>query len=462
MATEVWFRNPHNYIRELVECGIGNIAWDRGTLHKKRIDPIKHAQLYYGQAIPWRLLLVGEQGTVEYRPGHDADHPVGVYPTWAYGDDAAFLEEMCAKPLGRDIAACGDFSLPVDERPVLGQEHRVVVIEPPPASTGPGRAFLRYLKELQEEYPDCILHVHGLYGWRVAFGMGFRSADVEPRTSAHKGKVIVPAGREMTYEQAQKHPQWIRSLGFKAVDLSIPRVRCMYNIKSAVWAGTNYAELNRFGSINNGSPVDIETPDDRYVPVQTSNYKPQDKKFVEGDKQLCNICSLQLDCKYYREGAVCSVPGAEPAPLARFFKTRDSGLIIDGLSTIMAAQTRRLERGMKAEEVFDELDPEVTKLLNSLFDQGVKLAKLVDPGLRASPTKVGVFVNGQSQPQQQDQNPRVFVANIVRSLEAQGIPRDQITPDMIQETFAAMNNTEGTQRAIEGQVIAHDEGQQSA
>jgi hypothetical protein len=67
VSTEVWFRNPDTYIRELVECGVFQIAWDRGYLVKRKVDPIKHAELYYGQAYPWRVLAIGPQGSAEYR-----------------------------------------------------------------------------------------------------------------------------------------------------------------------------------------------------------------------------------------------------------------------------------------------------------------------------------------------------------------------------------------------------------
>lgn len=454
MATEVWFRNPDNYIRELVECSEYKIAWDRGLLVKKRIDPIVHAGLYFGQAFPWRVLLVGEQGTTEYRSGDAIDSPTAVYPTWGYGEDAELLEEIIALPVGKDPKICSDTRVGPELRPVLGQEHRVVVINPPIASSGPGRQFLRYLKELQEEYPDCIVHVHGLYGWKVAFGMGFRASDIDPRTPAQKGKVTVPAGREMKYEAVQKHPQWCQVLGFKPVDLIVPRNRCMYNIKSAVWAGQNYDELVKFRthrSKNDGAP-DFDTPDQDYIPAQANSHVTRGMKVGAGDQILCNTCSLQLDCKYFREGAVCSVPGAEPAPLARYFKTRDSDLIIDGLGILMAAQSRRLERGMQDEEVFEELSPEVTKLLNSLFDQGIKLAKLVDPALRSTP-KVGVFLGTEGGPKAND--PRQFVAAVVRELRGRGIPESEITPELIQSTLSGMVNGDKN-KAIEGQVVKTD------
>lgn len=455
MATEVWFRNPNNFVKELIECGQGNVTWERGLLVKKRIDPIKFMSLYYGLAIPYRQLLVGEQGSAEYGPGDTLDKPRAVYPTWSYGEDAVLLEEIVSSPVGMDADLVSDFSVKADERPVLGQEHRVVIIEPPNSNTGPGRSFLRYLKELQEEYPTCILHIHGLYGWRPAFGLGFAAADIDPRTPAHKGKVTVPAGREMTYESLAKHPQWVTPLGFKPADLAIPRNRCMYNIKSAVWAGKNYMELVKFKSKGTGKGINTFTPDNKYIPATTASYKSKQLKLVDGDKMLCNTCSLQLDCKYFRDGAVCSVPGAEPTPLARFFKTRDSEVIIDGLSIIMAAQTRRLERGMVAEEEYDELDPEVTKLLNSLFDQGVKLAKLVNPALRGG-AKVGVFV-GAGGATQISNDPRAFVGGVVRELEARGIPRNKITPELVQSTIEGMGDADKRVRAIEGQLVNRDE-----
>ena len=105
---------------------------------------------------------------------------------------------------------------------------------------------------------------------------------------------------------------------------------------------------------------------------------------------------------------MCSVPGAEPTELAEFFKTRDSDLIIDGLGTLMAAQTRRLERGMADEEDFG-LDPEVTKMMSQLFEQGVKLAKLLNPDLRGG-AKVSVNVGVGGSAQVQMGNPRQFTA----------------------------------------------------
>ena len=450
MPTEVWFRNPDNYVRELVEVGEGRIAWDRGFLVKKSIDPDKHAALYYGRAVPWQALVIGEQGTAHINADHPMDKPLGVYPTWVYGEDASLLEEMVSQPVGEDTNICFDLSVTPDERPVYGQQHRVVVTDIPDVKTGIGRRFLKFLKELQEDYPQCIIHIHGLYSFRMAFGLGFRSADHEPRTAAQKGRIILPSGKEEKFERAASNPQWVKATGFKPVDLAVPRNRCMYNIKSAQWAGLYYNDLYRFKT-GGESDVDVTSSDAEYKPSETKSHMSVAVKPKEGDQFHCDTCSLQTQCKYFRSGAVCSVPGAEPTELARFFKTRDSSMIIDGLGTLVAAQTRRLERGMQEEEAFGELQPEVTKLINSVFDQGVKLAKLVDPSLRGG--GVNVNVHSGAAAQVAVGNPRAMVAEVIRGLELQGVPRDKITPEMIQGVMEGMVDPARKQQAIEAPVI---------
>ena len=449
--TEVWFRNPHNYIRELVECGEYRIAWDRGLLVKKRIDPAKHAELYYGQTYPYRILLVGEQGTAELRPGDTIEKPSAVYPTWIYGDDAAILEELVTRPVGQDMTVCNDMSVPPDERPVYGQEHRIVIAEMPKAVSGAGRQFLRFLKELQEDYPDVIFHVHGLYGWRVAFGMGFAAADVEPRTTAQKGRVILPSGKEEQFEHVQKNVKWVTNLGFKPVDLAEPRKRCMFNIKSAVWAGKHYNEIFNFRVNNRNFTPDVTSSDDDHTPAEAGLPITASVKKKEGDQFICDTCSLQDNCKYYRQGSVCTVPGAEPTPLSRFFGSRDASTIIDGLSLVLQANANRLEKGMRYEDIDGEISKEVSSLISNVFDQGTKLAKLVDPTLNGGP-KVNINV-GAGGTAVATANPKALVASAIRELEARGVPRDKITPEMIQGLFAGMNDEGNRERAIQSTAI---------
>lgn len=453
--TEVWFRNPHNYIRELVETRATNIAWDRGMLHKRRIDPYTHADLYFTKAgiTDWRVLLIGTQGTAELRPGYGMDKPVAVYPTWdATNESLELLEEMMAHPLGEDEEACNMPNLPADERPVFGQPHMVIVSEMPTTVTGPGRALLRKLVEMQEEYPDCILYIHGTYSWRIAFGMGFGASDVDPRTPAGKGSVMLPTGKQMIAERTIGCPQWVTLLGFNVVQLKDPRNRCIYNIKSALWGAEHFMDNIKFKSTGHG----VVDPDAaKHVPATTASHLTKDVKPKDGDKIACDTCSLQNSCKYYRQGAVCSVPGSEPASLAHQFKTRDAQVIIDGLGTLLAGQARRYEQGMQEENMYGELDSEVTKIGNQLFNNGVKLAKLIDPTLNGGP-KVQVNVGAGNAAAIQAATPNQIIGSIVRELESRGIPRENITEQMIGNLLAEMGAAGGAQKAIEGQVLSSD------
>lgn len=446
--TEVWFRNPDGYIREMVEVGVSQVAWDRGLLVKKKIDPDKHALLYFGTAFDYKVLCVGDQGSALLTPGHTLNKPAAVFPTWCYGDEGSVLEELIENPVGMDRQICNDLDLPADERPVYGQEHRVVITDIPPGTSGPGRKFIRYLKELQEDHPECIIHVHGFYSWRLAFGQGFASADVQPRDAAAKGKIHLPSGKEERFEQAQAHPHWVTQLGFKPTDLEIPRNRCMYNIKSAVWAGENYEKIFKpMTRSRKGAGVDFESPSDEFTPPQAKSHMVGPVKKGDGDQFVCNECSLQNKCTYYREGAVCSVPGAEPVRLAKMFGSRDADTIIDGLGVLMSRNTTRLEGALELEEIDGELDPETTKLVGQVFDQAVKLVRLVDPSRFK---QGGVQVNVAGSAQVAVANPKQMVAAAVRALEQQGIPRAQQTPEMIQGIL--IQEPTAQQRAIEGTV----------
>jgi hypothetical protein len=430
--TDVWFRNPHNYIRELVEVGeSAQIVWDRGMLVKKRIDPVAHAKLYFGEHADFEILCIGAQGTAHLDKDHNLDRPKAVYPTWEYGENFNILEEMVSSPIGLDADACSA-SLPLDERPVVGQDHIVVVTSLPNAQLGANRPFYRNLRELQEEYSDCTIFLHGSYSFRVMFGMGFGAADVEPRTDAANGKVILPNGKILAYARTVGQLQWVNLLGMSVTDLKVPNKRCIFNIKSALWAGENFMTNLKFKT-RGATTFDPDAPMAK-TPVTTSFKSKTSLVKLEGDMISCDTCSLAETCKYYREGAVCSVPGSETSPLANMFKSRDSAQIIDALGTVLAAQTDRLQRGMESEEEFGELDSEVTKMMNSIFGNGIKLAKIVDPSL----TKPQVVINNGHAAAVAGSSPKEIAAKVLRALEAQGIRREDVTPTMFEDMLRQM------------------------
>lgn len=448
--TEVWFRNPHNYVKELAEVGGPyNVVWDRGMLVKKNIEPVIHAKLYFGVNAEFNILCVGPQGSAHLDKDHGLDNPLAVYPTWEYGENFNILEEMVSSPIGLDTDACSA-DVPRDERPVLGQPHTVVVTNLPNAQLSANRPFYRHLRELQEEYPNCKILLHGSYSFRIMFGMGFGAADVDPRTDAANGKVTLPNGKNLAFARTTGHMQWVNHMGMKITDLKVPQQRCIFNIKAAKWAGEHFGSDINFKSRGSVENVDTTSPVTNLPTTQRFTSTSQIEK-QEGDMVSCDSCSLSDTCKQYREGAVCSVQGSETSALSKMFQSRDSDRIIDGLGAILAAQTNRLERGMESEEEFGELDPEVTKMMNSLFANGVKLAKLVNPNL----TKPLVQINNGAAGAVANANPKEITAAVVRALEDSGVRREDITPDLFQAMLIKMTGGAPAPQAlpVHGEVV---------
>lgn len=431
MATECYFRNPRYYIRELVEERAFNVAFHSGYLIRRRLDPLKFVDLYM-RGESYSILVVNKAGTVEYRPGDTLLTPSAVYPTWEYGGDSGALHSMLERPVGDEPSITGDESLPHDVRPIAGQRHKVVVTGAPPSTSRLGGRFLRFIGDLQEQYSEAAIHMHGYWSYKAAFGCGAASADVEPRADAAMGRIITPAGYVTDHEKTIEYPLWASALGFLPVDLQVPRNRCIYNIRSALWAARNFEEDVRFGVTRRLPPEDSS----RGVPIITS---PRGGREKPGDRILCDVCTLVMSCKFARREAVCSVPDSEVSSLPEMFGSRDSSKIIDGLGRIVSIQASRLERGIASEEASEdgELDPHVTKLASQVFDEGVKLARLVDPSLARPGVHVSVNTQGGGAAIVQG-NPAQLVSAVYHELESRGMSRADITPDVVREFLSGI------------------------
>jgi hypothetical protein len=251
------------------------------------------------------------------------------------------------------------------------------------------------------------------------FGMNFKSVDVEPKTTAQKGQVIMPHGKVLSKEYAQAQPQWVRVCGFSTGDLEEPRNRCMFNMKSAWWAAEHWKQNFNFKA-NGKAAVDPHA--EKHVPAETKSPFSRAMPKTAGDKVVCELCSLQVSCKHFREGSVCTLPGSETKGLAGLFNSRDADKIIDGLSGILSKQGERAERAIEIEEAIGDIDPEVTRILNSTFANGVKLAKLLNPKLTPG-VNVNLNLPGPA--------PQRLMAQAMKQLEDQGYNRDEITPELM-------------------------------
>lgn len=441
MATEVWFRNPKLYIRQLALHGQDKIVWLRGDLVKKRIEPVHYIKGTYGPSRAWRCLVIATTGAHEYtEKSRDETDFAACYPVWQYGEPLQTLEILASENCANDPASWDDATIDPFYRPKPDQEHRIVVMDLPPSTSGAGRRFLSDVGEIQESFPDAIIHLTGCWAYSVAFGYGTRSCDLDPHFMTSKNKLVLPNGREIKSENVGQNKMWAHVIGHSAMAEEYEDMDKVlkFNIDSANWAGKFYADNEKFRVRNNITK-------NEFVPPQSQSHWTSHKlpALQSVDMVTCDTCSRKDNCKYYRAAAICSVPGANVSELAKHFRTRDSDTIIDALGALVALEADRIQEGRENEVEAGNLDPHVTAAINSAFNHGEKLAKLIDPKLRSP--KLAVQVNNIGQGDAT--NLRVLAAEAVKTLEASGIPRSEQSTEMIMKAIGA------AAPVLEGRVV---------
>lgn len=441
----VWFRNPARIAGEIGEVGHLFVTWDRTDMNRSKTDPKAFGNLHWGQSSGWQSLVIGSGSAVHIDGEHGLEEPLAVYPTWEFGDNWEMLEELASNPIGQDDEACSSNVIDKAWRPVFGQEHVIVITKLPSFITGVGKAVVRRLVEFQNDFPECCVYLDGMQSYNALFGMNFRACNIDPLSQAAAENVILPSGRAAKPSSWPQHSKWIHLLGFAIPDLREQGKRVRFNMKSALWAAENYQKDIVFKTQRSSQSVD---PDALvHVPQQTTHNLGAGQ---EGDKVNCDTCSLQMSCKFYRQGSVCTLPKSEGKNLVAMFGTRDADTIVDALGVLVGKQAARVQRGMAQEEILGELDPEVGKQLNSTIDNGIKLAKLIDP-TRAGGAKVQVNVGQGAAAEVKMANPQVIVGQIIREIQQRtGLPANQITPEMI---AATMQQMAPGQNVVQGEIM---------
>lgn len=180
-------------------------------------------------------------------------------------------------------------------------------------------------------------------------------------------------------------------------------------------------------------------------------------------------------CSYFREGSVCTVPNSDGKRLAEMFGSRDPDKIIDALGEWNQKMAARALDSLDDEmPEKSALDPTVSTALKQVFDNGVKLAKLINPNLDGkggggTTVNVGINMANGQRPQvtaqrTDESHTRELAATVIAELEAEGYQRSQITETMVREklkeyvakeTGHQPKPTYGMQ-AIEGEVVEDD------
>lgn len=473
MVIDLWLRQPATFLAEAFEEGFRNISWHIGSAMATRVDPIARVRAF---ALPYKveakLMLIDYTGASEYSVFSKYDKPLAVYPTWAPDESRKIMERLCREPVGDNPAFYGNPSISPVHRPVRGQRHRVVVhrIDNGSAARRDLNDMLLWFRDLQAEH-NVEIFVSGLTNYDHLFSYDLAAADYRPICMDRNlifPRMVLPSGKFLKDEAIwdARYKDWFDLIGLDQVEIykssigdrrMLPRA----NMRSVQWARANWTKVEPFVIGRKNDKPDDRDFEGRIFQPSTAFVLPGARRRVmrnigmdlgELDRFLCDTCILHNTCTLYREGSVCTVKGAETVSLADSFGTRSADRIIDGLSKLLQRQAERLDDALAAEDPA-EPEPDVTRQINSVFANGVKLAKLIDPTLAGRPgvtVNVGVGAGGQAAIVAQ-QDPRQITARVVAELEASGIPREEITSQMLAGYFKSMGiNVEEPVRAAIG------------
>ena len=373
-----------------------------------------------------------------------------VWPVWQSTEKLSVLESYLDEPWDKDLDAIRGF-YGVDSRngakpikAVKGQERRVILSQMPKSELEWGPVSRTLLEMSARQSNGHIFHFHGQKSIPRSIGLRLPSFDHPVRIDWVEGKprVLLPNGSTQTIERVLNDDDlemWIRIVGYtsKMLDLDDREelARAVYdlNLRSLKWAHLNFDRAWDFR--RKGQAVDIESPDAEWEPPATP-VKFTKRRAGESnlDRWLCDTCAHSFTCPYSREGSVCILPDSDAKDLAQMFQTRNSAAILEALGSLLSAQTKRMNRALEIEEETGKLQPEVTKIMNSLFDRGVQMAKLVDPVIAGRTTpKLSVNMLNVSGAGQPNSTPQALMAGVMAELESRGVKPEEATPEQVSE-----------------------------
>lgn len=448
MGTEVWFRDPLTYVMDALVNGVDKFTFSRETLVRHKIDAVSFMRKWCVGTNPnVEFILVGSQGASHYKGFTPLNNPVGVYPVWSPDMDFAQLEAMVEYPVGEEDPDVFK-EVPPSLRPVPGQIHRVVIKGLPYARSGYTLGLMERINSLIINNPDCKFHLHGMQHFQLMFSNEWTSIDFDASAYGRASNwwYYFPNGVQVHNDGAPElaaYEDWINMLGFQLKQIATSkRAIHAFNIKSALWAAEYFTSDLILKMRYKPTLDEAGVPKVFFQPATQKYQKKRPLKTAirlglnvnrshQHDFVLCNSCVHRATCRLMRVNSVCIYKGAETVALADAFGSRDADKIINGLSDLIKMQADRTERAIEVEATEGESDPEVTKQINSLMKNGVMLAKLIKPELNGKGVTINNNVNNNPAAAVAAADPRQLVASAVRALEAQGIPREDITQDMI-------------------------------
>lgn len=264
---DLFWRNPFNYWRQMQEIGETDIAWDRGLASKMRIDPFLFSSIKFTKINPnWRCYVIGQRDAQEYDGTCTSGKPKASYPVFDWArDDIETLEFYLKNPWGQDPTMYTDETIPIAERAVKGQPHKVFITNIPWLTTISGKMAISLLEKINETWkPYCEIFIHRTYGFADLFGRGFSAGSFDGREQASRGRVQLINGKKLDPRVCDPDVlrPYLAQFGYEYDDMESASERCMFNMLSVKYASNNFKNegrpLKRFPS--NWKP-DILSPD---------------------------------------------------------------------------------------------------------------------------------------------------------------------------------------------------------
>ena len=452
MVTVVWFRNFLKYLDILSRQRYANLVVTDAMMNKRPDMFIAEISSKIPSTLDWRAMFVsGRQALAPvFAPGLLT--PIASYPIWRPEMERRMLRTLIENPVGQQWYDNDEIAPWI--RPSATQEHVIVIdlYKLPNNHIGRrSREIVTWLEEVMRNNPDVKFHLHGLSSYSQLFGRGFASVDIAPQNYAKMQRgLILPTGGRVTNAELRdrKFKYWINLLGYTPSDMKDTNNRIAYNVASALWAGRYFSRLDKWrkpsGTIDSLDP-NLENYIKESSRVFIHNVKPQ-----QGDKIICDTCSLWASCRYFREGAVCAVEDSEIVNIGKLFGTRNSDSIIKGMGGLLELQTDRIAQGKRQEASTGVLSNDLTNLIDKTVKQAAELAKLIDPALRPG-NKLAITANQVSV---SETTPAV-TAQIFAAIEAMGIPREKIKPEMV-KAYIEASTRKDVKEITRGDIISDD------
>ncbi|QOP65336.1 terminase small subunit [Gordonia phage Diabla] len=451
---DLWWQNPFKYYEHLKDSGESQVLFDHSMLEKYKINP-REFMLQHFRGMSWRCYVMNKDCVVLFDHTCGPRESLGSWPIWDYEKhDLAELKDLLETPWkDRPISEHADWY----EVPSPHQPHRVFLKN---AVTGLYDPIWRKrrlrLTKIQRLYPECEMFLKPKgFAVGLMFGSGFTACSVDPYEMRwlEKGKIILPNGRKVHLENVDKFAREIEHFGFDPYDVRYDQdVGLLYCIASIRYAAHHWDDPT--GPFYNQKGVHMRAPDfnnpDMYAPMPSyEKVSIKLDKIKPTDKVLCDSCSLWRLCPAYRTEEVCGLPSSETRKLADMALSRNADDVVEMLASVVSKQAERVERKIDDEKFLESgYDKDVDKMLNNLFKNGATLAKLRNPNLGRPLVQINANVNPQAQAIEQA-DPRALAMGVIRELEESGVPREDITEEMIEKHLQANY----APKQLEGEVV---------